>query len=286
VNLIHQISWLNQEIREGTAMTASEKIHIKFDDFGRSGLFSFKELREDLTFADVTLACEDTQMEVHKVILSLGTTFFKNLLRKNQHTHPLIYLRGIKAKNLVALVDFLYLKEVTLCEEDLDDFLSLAHEMELNGLPSLSDTEDIPRKLTQNIKDEQMTFPSNIKLTDKYEIFDAIVKKMDNVVTMETETFVDMSDSLIDHFEDNPTNTTKTPQHHNNTIKIPINPNYENINAMIDSLVREEAGRFKCSVCGKTSKTRPHLREHIEIHIDGAEYPCHICGKVNRYACI
>jgi hypothetical protein len=263
-------------------MTASEKIHIKFDDFGRSGLFSFKELREDLTFADVTLACEDTQMEVHKVILSLGTTFFKNLLRKNQHTHPLIYLRGIKAKNLVALVDFLYLKEVSLCEEDLDDFLSLAHEMELKGLPSLGNTVDSSRKLTENIKDKQLTCPSQIKYENESEISDAIVIKMDSVVTMETETFVNISGPLIDQFIDKPTNATKT--RFDTKIKIPMNPDYANINAMLDSLIQEEAGRFKCSVCGKNSRTRGNSREHIEIHIDGAKYPCNICGKVNRYA--
>ena len=37
------------------------------------------------------------QIEAHKVILAASSPFFQAILKKNKHTHPLIYLRGMKS---------------------------------------------------------------------------------------------------------------------------------------------------------------------------------------------
>ena len=87
----------------------SEKLCLNWNDFQENLNAAFTNLREDREFADVTLACEDgQQIEAHKVILAASSPFLQNLLRRNKHPHPLIYLRGIKSENLVAMVDFLY----------------------------------------------------------------------------------------------------------------------------------------------------------------------------------
>ena len=46
----------------------------------------------------------------------------------------MIYMRGCKAKDLVAIVDFIYHGEANIYQEDLDGFLVLAKELQLNGL--------------------------------------------------------------------------------------------------------------------------------------------------------
>ena len=35
---------------------------------------------------------------------------------------------------------------------------------------------------------------------------------------------------------------------------------------------------FKCRECGKTSKKRQHIRNHVQIHLD-LGHTCHQCGK-------
>ena len=88
-----------------------------------------------MDFNDVTLASEDgQQVEAHKVILGSSSTFFQNLLKGNKHTHPLIYMRGIKTEDLVAIVDFIYDGETKICQENLDSFLNIANELSLKGL--------------------------------------------------------------------------------------------------------------------------------------------------------
>ena len=113
----------------------TEKLCLNWNDFHENVNAAFANLREDREFADVTLACEDgQQIEAHKVILAASSPFLQNLIRRNKHPHPLIYLRGIKSDNLVAMVDFLYCGVANVYQENLDAFLSIAEEFELKGL--------------------------------------------------------------------------------------------------------------------------------------------------------
>ena len=66
----------------------SEKLCLQWNDFKENVITAFGSSREDNNFADVTLACEDgQQVEAHKVILVASSPFFKELLRKNKHSH-------------------------------------------------------------------------------------------------------------------------------------------------------------------------------------------------------
>ena len=43
-------------------------------------------------------------------------------------------MRGIKSRDLEAIVDFIYLGEANIFEEQLETFLALAEDLELEGL--------------------------------------------------------------------------------------------------------------------------------------------------------
>ena len=90
---------LNFKGRRKVKMT-SEKFCLKWNDFETNVSVAFRELRGERDFFDVTIACEDDQIQAHKVILSACSPFFKNLLRRNPHQHPLLYLKGISFKDI------------------------------------------------------------------------------------------------------------------------------------------------------------------------------------------
>ena len=69
------------------------------------------------------------QFIAHKVILNQI-----RLLKYNKCLHPLIYMNGIKAKDLVSIIDFIYYGETNICQEDLNGFLNFAEEIQLKGL--------------------------------------------------------------------------------------------------------------------------------------------------------
>ena len=60
---------------------SSEKFSLKWNDFESNLSKAFEEIRNEKDFFDVTLVCEDTQIEAHKLILGACSTFFKNVLR-------------------------------------------------------------------------------------------------------------------------------------------------------------------------------------------------------------
>ena len=81
--------------------------HFIFLAAGQHIPTSFHEFQQYTEFADGTLACEGNQMiEAHKVILSASSDSFRDILNQTNHSHPLIYMRGMKAKDLVSVVDF------------------------------------------------------------------------------------------------------------------------------------------------------------------------------------
>ena len=120
-------------------MQNSENFCLKWNGFHENLNSALGEFRNDQDFADVTLACEDgTQILTHKVALASSSPFFMDILKKNKHPHPLIYMRGLKAENLLAIVDFLYYGEANVDQDSLDVFLGLAEELRLRGLTGLS----------------------------------------------------------------------------------------------------------------------------------------------------
>ena len=122
----------------------TEKILFKWADYQDNILGCFEELQKDSDFSDVTLVCEEAhQIKAHRIILSACSPFFRNILKKNKHTDPMIYMRGLKAKDLIAVVAYIYHGEASIYQEDLDGFLALADELQLNGLDSSNPEEAI-----------------------------------------------------------------------------------------------------------------------------------------------
>lgn len=94
----------------------------------------FCDLRRDEDFCDVAIACEDLQFQAHKVVLSASSEFFNNILKKHSHPYPLLYLSGVKARDMKLLLDFMYSGEVTVKVDHLQSFIAAAEEFKVQGL--------------------------------------------------------------------------------------------------------------------------------------------------------
>jgi len=111
-----------------------EKFCLRWNDFEKNISTSFSELRDDKDFFDVTLACDDNQIQAHKVILSACSSFFRSVLKKNPHQHPLLYLKGVRYEDIISVLNFMYHGEVNVAQEDLNSFLSVAEDLQVKGL--------------------------------------------------------------------------------------------------------------------------------------------------------
>jgi len=120
---------------------SNEKFCLRWNDFETNISTAFRELRDDKDFFDVTLACNGDQIQAHKVILSACSPFFRNILRRNPHQHPLLYLKGVKYTDLQSVLNFMYHGEVNVAQEELNSFLAVAEELSVKGL-----TQNQPRE--------------------------------------------------------------------------------------------------------------------------------------------
>ena len=244
-------------------MMGPEKFCLKWNDFQRNLTSSIKFQRENQEFADVTLVCEDNQrIEAHKVILSGASNFFRSVLTGNKHPNPMIYMRGVNIKYLEALVDFIYNGETSICQEDLEDFLKIAQELELKGLRNTLD--NIPEKDINEIKKEPKLNQNHDhgRFQELYENTFHEVKQntVENqeVTLLEGELITDSNISLS--FKDG-------------------NSEWDRI---INGMLNKIGGIWTCTRCGKTDKRNlaTRVKKHIETHIQGMEHPCGYCGKV------
>jgi len=141
-------------------MGSSEKFCLRWNDFESNISVAFREIRDEKDFFDVTLACGDRQIQAHKLILSACSPFFRGVLRRNPHAHPLLYLKGVEYSDLQAVLNFMYHGEVNVAQEELNSFLAVAEDLKVKGLTqnnqnsnSGSDntaTRDIPKPKTDS----------------------------------------------------------------------------------------------------------------------------------------
>ena len=234
-----------------------EKLCLKWNDFQDLVQASFADLRADTDFTDVTLACEDQTIKVHKVILSACSPFFKKLLKTHPHPQPLIYMRGMKSSNLKAIVDFIYLGETNVFQEELESFLALAEELQLKGLDGSSQekaSEDYPKESFSHAE-------RKADLNQKQNIPE---RKIPNVkFDYEANTF---GGTVMTYLQKPKLNSIVEPD----------------TMAKIESMIEKQADGYFCNNCGYISKNPGHMREHVEKHIEGLEYPCNLCNKIMR----
>merc|ERR1711910_156346 len=120
-----------------------EKYDLKWKTFNDHIVGVFKDLGEEGHFADVTLVSDDqVQTKAHKVVLSACSPVLKSLLINNPHSHPLLYLRGIKQTELRAILKFMYFGETQIFENRINDFVSVAKDLEVKEISEEQDDEE------------------------------------------------------------------------------------------------------------------------------------------------
>ena len=117
---------------------SSEKFSLKWNDFESNLSSAFTELREAKELFDVTLVCDTNQIEAHKVVISACSPFFRRILKRSPHSHPLLYLKGVPFTDLEAVLSFMYQGEVSVGQDHLNSFLATAEELEVKGLTDSS----------------------------------------------------------------------------------------------------------------------------------------------------
>ena len=134
-------------------MKGETSLALKWADFAANAEKSFEQARRAQEFFDVTLVCEDSELEAHRLVISSGSEFFQNILRRTRHPHPLIYLKGIWRTELEAVVDFLYNGETRIPQSCLETFVNTAKELKVKGILNQDEDEETDTKKENQSKE-------------------------------------------------------------------------------------------------------------------------------------
>ena len=241
-------------------MTHTDKICLQWNDFQKTVVSSFRNLREEKECTDVTLACEDgQQVGAHKVVLKSSSPFFRELLKSNKYQQPIIYMRGVNFEDLTAILDFLYLGEANLYQEKLESFLTIANELKLKGLAKDWENSEKNESRKDSKEDDlyhdaeysqQLERTGHALVPLKQDPNNSLVKSR---VTADPDQLDEQIDSMMEATENFVTRKCGT---------------------------RQKA--FLCNVCGKLDG-RTDLKRHIEsAHITAIIHSCEICGKTSK----
>ena len=242
-------------------MGNSEKLWVKWKDYQKDVTSQFRKFRETEDFTDVTLVCKDGQkFSAHKIILASSSPFFWDLLKSYHHSHPLIYMRGFRSQDMVAMLDFLYHGEANVFQENVNSFLEFAEELQLSGLNQTK--EELMSKSDPAKKGRPKKYVKRARSFPKYE-----------------NSYTDIDSKFIEELE-------KTIAITKESAGIELEELDSQINSMMEfSQVKVEGqGRMRiCKVCGKEGQ-RSNVMDHIEAHhITGFSHDCGVCGKTSRY---
>ena len=233
-----------------------EKFSLKWNDFESNASKSFRNLRKEDHFYDVTLVSDDEHLvPAHKIVLSASSEFFKNILKKSTHSNPLVYLPWIRSADLNSIIDYIYNGEAQVYQDNLDTFLDVAQKLKIEGL---NGGENNQKHEQEEIMDDEMDMSYSTN------------KKTGSNILMKTEG-VDTIPKRTKSFD------------YEISVSF-LNQDYskEELTKAIDDLIVKDGSIWYCKTCGKTSNSHGNMRKHVEIHIEGLSYPCPNCDNTFR----
>ena len=126
----------------------AQKIQFSWDNFLGNLQRSFQDLYRDPEFADVTLLSDDlVSIQSHRVILSSSSPLLNKILSFN---NPVLYLKGVRNEELKPLLEFIYTGSVKIEENNVNNFMKTAKDLQIKGLSSKQ-----VKELTQVIQHEE-----------------------------------------------------------------------------------------------------------------------------------
>jgi len=287
---------------------ANFTLHLDLHEKART--VKLKSFVENKDFLDVTIACDDDQIDAHKVILSAASPFFETILKRNPHQHPLLYLRGTRRKDIEALLCFIYSGETQVLNDELEEFMALANSLQVHGLAgAVNDVvrDEVEIDTSREIKKEkddafEEQFEANAAdLRDKSLVYDSVCNKTEGSISNENkesknrnktkrenqQVNFDISErkyydrklessNLVDPLQDSKivANSIATV----GQVKEKVYVEYEYDQKVLELVAKTESG-WTCTKCTYISIHKSHIKEHAERHIQGYSHNCEYCSK-------
>lgn len=101
-------------------------------------------------YTDVTLACDGKFYPVHKLVLSTCSEYFSDIFDRTPCKNPVVVLKDIQCQDLEFLLDYMYIGEVNVRQNDLASLIKAAECLRIKGLAVPDDDGSKPQTPSVN----------------------------------------------------------------------------------------------------------------------------------------
>ena len=184
----------------------------------------------------------------------------KLFLKWSEFCNNLIFMRGVKRADLLGIIDFLYFGEANISQENLESFLAIADELEMDGL----------MKSGKEKEEEKGQLEEEEERSGKKD-----EREHANV-------YNDIETGGDEQLSDPKTEASETSN------RVPNIDSFNQLDEMINSMLiksdRKMEGQRErwvvCIICGKEGQG-VNIRNHIETkHLEGIALSCNLCEQL------
>merc|ERR1712126_689528 len=242
---------------------------------------------KDLT--DVTLISDDKKLSnAHKLVLKACSSLFTNILGDLPQSNSMIYLRGIQHQEIQAIIDYMYLGEVTISQERVYEFLKVAADLELKNFEK--ESLDNTSTSEPNVGDYEAKSPA---IKSDY---------MDDVVIANSVPTIQHTNTVIEEDDVSNAKEAQLKMSINSTCEtMPKNPQIPKQNPKVYLCKECELSFSKqynldrhintehtgiliaCDQCDETFKRKDTLKEHYKSVHEKIEFVCTPCNYATRF---
>ena len=95
------------------------------------------------SFVDFTIVVDDqVQFKAHRVVLAANSPYFQAILLDMPIDHCSIILPGIKAFEMLVLLEYMYTGEVNITSSQIPKIMRIAEELKVKGLIDMADLKE------------------------------------------------------------------------------------------------------------------------------------------------
>ena len=233
-----------------------EQFNLNWHSYSDHLKHLMRNLIESNDLADVTLVCDDkTKIKAHKFVLSSCSQIFQSIFHElPKREDSAIYLKGVYAQEMNAILQFMYLGQATFYQERMTEFFRVAKSLEIKeiseGVDMKAETES-PRS-----QDYGELSQSNEEYSYKKECDENVSNLVGNILQVDTDV------------------KRENGQFHCRT----CGKQFNGQSTLYYHVKFEHEGiKHCCKRCNKTFTRKDILLNHMKTVHEGVRFPCNLC---------
>ena len=265
-----------------------ERLKVTWEEHSSHTNELLRELFDSKRFSDVTLICNDQQeIKAHKFILSSCSSRFKSIIDSSFRSNdpyiacgiiddniidnvPYMNLKETNMQELESILQFIYLGEAEVYQENIEEFLKVAKILNIKGLEDDSN-EEVESCIEESKKDVEL-------------IEDEIKREVDNDIENQ-----DKSNSPKKPKKSKKPKTNKVSQF------IKRENDFQWSCSVCEKVLTTKSGlqfhiqsdhhgiKNPCPKCDYQASTTSNLNRHIKAKHEGVKFPCNDCDYKASY---